>query len=683
MTQAENPPEDQKEEPVSTEPGPKKYPLGVLFVHGIGEQVTGDTLKNVVDPVVRSLDLWVHGAVRCRALSLGQTDARSWADRVPVAPHSPAHTATLREHANEMAELPNWQRESAKPERPPAMPPETPWGGSAVLRDGQPPQSGKPAHAVLQLQTVDAQYQVTQAQALLAECWWARSFVPPSAWALLAWTFKVLPLAIGMHVTDLFHGHVHQARNQALKTGWRLWHRFLALVWLLALTPVVMLALPAQVALTASVVLSLLPIRFVQDAMRALQSVLLGTLGDSFLLVSSPVSRAMIVAQCKRDLQWLAGQCEQVMLVAHSQGCAVSYLALCEHKPAELTEVSWVGSGLRKLEALRTAERNPVTVSAAWLVATMPPLVCGLAHHLWSRPVADDTWLPIALLVGFLMAWFIGFCQLIKPIRTGATAIWLSSWRGLKLRLRDIHATHDPVPHGPLSHDDLPADGSMTREEVHNLASRVGDHVSYWRNVEEVSLPLALRMARGMGLPLERLTPDDDARRDAAVRRRRHRVHWLVWLRAVLWSGALALVISGLDQWLAFGRVAIDQGLSWDGFSTLDVKPLVPSLRMLGPALLLWLVVPYATMVLIWNGWEAHEQRAFLSRTEPEYWLGIPIVAGLVAAAASPMARALVNVWPDAWRVTLFAVAILSLAFAFVAAAEMSNAFKPPAKKSP
>jgi len=119
-------------ETTAADPVAKPYPLGVLFVHGIGEQPLGDTLKNAVDPIVRSLDLWIHGA---------SSD------------------------------------------------------GGATLRDGRMQvisgDDACPTHAVLQVRTTDAQQQVSEGSALVAESWWARNFVPPTPRAHSASTTAV------------------------------------------------------------------------------------------------------------------------------------------------------------------------------------------------------------------------------------------------------------------------------------------------------------------------------------------------------------------------------------------------------------------------------------------------------------------------------------------------------------
>ena len=50
----------------------ERYDLGVLFVHGIGQQVRGQTLTAWADPVIRWLQLWLgRDPVEVGAAELG------------------------------------------------------------------------------------------------------------------------------------------------------------------------------------------------------------------------------------------------------------------------------------------------------------------------------------------------------------------------------------------------------------------------------------------------------------------------------------------------------------------------------------------------------------------------------------------------------------------------------------
>ncbi len=618
-------------------PTTKRFPLGVLFVHGIGEQPVGDTLKNVVDPLVNSLDLWIHGAGRCRAMALGTDKALAWARDMPTT-HALAH-----EQAGQMAASAEIVFDRLESPQKQDLETATVWSGSALLGDGcMPPatEDDGPPNAVLHLHTTDQTYQVTEGSALLAESWWARSFVPPTPRALMGWTFKVLPMAVGMHVGDTVRRHVSAAFTTGPHALRRLGHGVLALLWLAALAVAVPLTLPLQCVLTLSVLLGMVPLRFVQDAMRALQSALVGSLGDSFLLVSSPVSRAMIVAQCKRDLHWLAQRCDEVFVVAHSQGCAVSYLAMCESMPDEVTEVAWIGSGLRKLEVLRALQRDNVAAIGGWLTATLPFVGYGLIERLvnghWTW--ADTPYqMFFTLLTG--LAYLMGIGILVWATRGGATPLWLRMWADRGVRLMELHASHDPVPHGPLFDEDSAEAALIHSHEVRNRASVLADHTSYWRNIEEVVLPLALRIAAAVGVPVAGLLAHDGPWLSAGVKRRHLRVRVLMLLRTVWFAGCVALLWRAGSQWVSLAGVAASQASDLL-FGNGDLSALGPPARRLLPDLLLWMGLPFFGLMLGWRLWDEHEQRALLLRKRPSGGYETLVFTLMLGAMAAPCVAA-------------------------------------------
>lgn len=657
---------------MATEAGDsKRYPLGVLFVHGIGEQPVGDTLKSVVDPLVNSLDLWIHGAVRCRAMALGTEKAEAWAARMP-ATHLMAH-----EQARQMPDAAELVFDRLLAPQKQDVESATVWSGSALLADGCMPhgtaQDGPP-HAVLQLHTTDQAYQVTEGSALLAESWWARSFVPPTPRALMGWTFKVLPLAVGMHVGDNVRRHTGAAVRAGTHGARRLGHGLLAVAWLAALAVAVPLALPLQCVLTLSVLLGMIPLRFVQDAMRALQSALVGSLGDSFLLVSSPVSRAMIVAQCKRDLAWLAQRCGQVFVVAHSQGCAVSYLAMCESLPDEVTEITWIGSGLRKLEVLRALQRDNVAAIGGWLTATLPFVGYGLMEQLVNqRWTWEDTpyHMLITLLVG--LAYLMGIGILVWATRGGAAPLRLRLWNDRGVRLTELHASHDPVPHGPLFDEDSANAPLIRSHALRNNASVLADHTSYWRNIEELVLPLAWRIAAAAGVPVSGLLAHDAQWHESGVKRRHLRVMALMLLRVTWFAGCVALLWRGGSEWGALAGLAADQASALLLGSS-ELSALAQPARRLLPDLL-WMALPLFGLALGWRLWEEHEQRALLLRKRPSGLYETLLFTLILGASAAPLVAALEREAVPALAVLLVISFLPSVLYASLGGAE--KAFLP------
>lgn len=647
----------------SPEP-PKPHRLGVLFVHGIGEQPRGGTLREVVDPIVRSLDLWLHGAARCRADVLGQAGASAWAQGVPAGIGSAQSETRFREKAHEMAWSTEWSLNPPTEAQKAQIRESAFWSGAAVLTDGVGTTDGEaPPHALLHVHTMGEHHDAREGTALIAECWWARAFVPATPWTLIVWTFKVLPFAIGMHFGDVVRRRLTGAADKSARPTRRVWHALLALVAFLSMLAVVALLAPLVLTLLLLIsVLSLVPIGAVREAVISIQSGILGALGDSCLLVDSPVSRAMIVGRCKRDLQWLRERCEQLMVVAHSQGCAVSYQALSEEPSEELREVTWIGSGLRKLEALRDADRDSTVIWAGWFVALMPWL-------LWTQVAAylDAGFSEGMVLVSVLAlaAYVFGIARLILILRVGVTAVRLSAWHAQGVRITEVYATNDPVPQGPMfdmtsqHHFPLPA------QEVHNRASSLRDHTSYWRNIEQVILPLGLKIAAAIGVPVDRLLASDTRFLELAVKRRIHRVRALVGLRslallgslAILWIEAGTLTDAG-DTLLAWAKSLVSPTQGYDQTVTQALLSCV--------SLLAWIVLPYTALVAAWRGWEVHEQRCFLLRAPPGTFLEWLLVGVMVTASAVPAGRSAALLWGDVGAETASVVIVVGAMFSAI-----------------
>jgi uncharacterized membrane protein len=636
----------------------------VLFVHGIGEQPRGSTLRQFVDPLVRSLDLWLYGAARCRAEDLGQDAANAWAQAVPADGAFGESSTTIREKAHEMAWSADWNLDSATEAQRSEIRASAFWSGGAVLTDGDATADGEaPPHALLHVHTLGERHEVNEGTALLAECWWARAFAPTSPWTLLGWTFRVFPFALSMHFGDVVRRRLSGVADAATPVLQRVTNALLALLALAFLVVGVPLLAPLVLALLLAVsVLSVVPVGAVRDAVISLQSVILGALGDSCLLVDSPVSRAMIVGRCRRDLRWLCDRCERVMVVAHSQGCAVSHLALGESPPEEVREVQWIGSGLRKLECLRDAERDLTTLAAGWYAVLMPWV-------LWSQfAVITESGLSqgaAVVLVVAVAAWLFGLVRPVLVLRAGATALTANAWQARGIRLTEVYATGDPVPMGPTFDMTSGEHVAVPGRAVHNRASWLRDHTAYWRNVEQVVLPLGLQIAASLGVPVDGVLASDPRLRDLAVRRRIHRIRVLIALRCLAIAGGVALLwleSGALVQAVAALGSALQAPFAAPAIGVPSVQPaLAAMLPILG-----WIALPYAALSIAWRGWEAHEQRRFLLRCAPGVAMELVLVVVMVAAAAIPGGRAAAVMWGDPGAGTALASILVGSVFAAV-----------------
>lgn len=270
------------------------YDLGILVVHGIGDQKQGATLTTWVDAIVDWLEARVHGG-------------------------------TVRR---------------------------------AVLR---PPEG--PAHVELAVETApaDAAYAARPQNWLFAEGWWASTFEPPSFAELWGWSFVSVPATAAMHANTVMGDAIGRYRRAL--GGQRLYEAFRLVLMMLLLIVVVMIS-PLMLGLFTllfllGLVASFLPIDALRTAILKAQLISIGTIGDTKRLIDSPTHAGAIKSPVIDGIAWLRGQgCERVVVLAHSQGAAVTYKALVDlghglHGPVEPVEsLITVGSGLPKVNQL-------------------------------------------------------------------------------------------------------------------------------------------------------------------------------------------------------------------------------------------------------------------------------------------------------------------------------------------
>jgi nitrate reductase NapE component len=143
------------------------------------------------------------------------------------------------------------------------------------------------------------------------------------------------------------------------------------------------------VGVLAVVILGAVPIPWVRQLAVALQRLLSTSVGDSFVLVSSPTRGQATVTRVERDLRWLSDRCQRVAVVAHSQGVAIAHRAVRRVPPGErrLAKFVTVGSGQTKLVDLESL-RDSDAAREVWLA---PAGLLVLASSIW---LAVDTLRP-------------------------------------------------------------------------------------------------------------------------------------------------------------------------------------------------------------------------------------------------------------------------------------------------
>jgi hypothetical protein len=122
---------------------------------------------------------------------------------------------------------------------------------------------------------------------------------------------------------------------------------------------------------------------------------LLGTLGDAEAFVTRPEMAAAMEKRFHAEYSWLSQRADAIVVVAHSQGAALTYRALRaldERDRVALIGVFCMGSGLGPLSSIASPSRS-------WLLSTVT-LICALPGFV-TLPTAL---IPVAV-VATVSAW--------------------------------------------------------------------------------------------------------------------------------------------------------------------------------------------------------------------------------------------------------------------------------------
>ena len=455
-----------------------------------------------------------------------------------------------------------------------------------------------------------------QSQWLLAESWWADTFLPPSYRELLEWSFRVLPWATASHFTLRIPKTwlLLKAGAEEFSTTDKTTYR-IALTIVINILKAILLTFSAMavlpfilMTLAIMLLLGLAPIPQLRSLAYSVQRFLAASVGDSLVLLGSPMRESAILARVRRDLEWLSLRCTKVAVIAHSQGAAIAYEVLKNTTHANIKLLITIGSGIRKLNETRrlmnTQQRSklvPWLLSAgaiiffvgAWfsfpallkfgstLLLACVGYVATIVTLLSLRKINDVlltlvrnrvlTALIILLLfviaaIGLLISigallyieikWLdtpmssstlIGLCIAFMGLREAVQKRVEGSF-DLPRRIRwiDLHSSKDPVSNGALFGHRFRRAYSI---EICNLRSVLRDHTYYWSNFDGFVGIVACRLAGLIGLKIRNSTAGDHARMSRALKRRRWRVACLSALRwTLLLSIALIVTVQGVPS---------------------------------------------------------------------------------------------------------------------------------------
>ena len=538
-----------------------RYDLGVLFVHGIGDQQQGATLLQFGDPVIDTLRRWYMGQTRqgvdvMRAVESVLLPARNFST-------DPAHSIV---EFNVEGECRRW---------------------------------------------------------LLAEDWWGDQVVVPNAREFMTWILTRGSWVVLLHLVEplidngkpgrftrftwgvltsrrapcrlrtwLRKARVHRPRQvKGMRTLFgRLW----------VLMPWTVLALLLQVPLLVGYILTLVPIpslsRWVTAAVRRFTTVL----GDSFVLAKLESQRGAILTHLSKSLAYMHRHCAAVAVVAHSQGTAVACEVLRTHRTLRPRLLVTFGAGIAKLDQLYLAEADrrlsltlagfaPVTAAAGvclgligvWLDAAPYLALSALAGVSWLLVTGRVLW-DIVGSRGDLHHHYLQSSAAVPlaPGPAGRTGIRLAD------QWVDVRASRDPVPTTSLQktferylglvHDGFNDDGLP----IQNRRSFFFDHTTYFGNFAEFVLPLCRLLAvyGDTPLPMPGRTINE-----ALLAHHRRMVALLPWS---FWITLLAVPLAAVLFWPVFEQWGTAVWVSLEGHWKPDwAKTAVSWIRSAGTVL--------------------------------------------------------------------------------------------------
>jgi hypothetical protein len=250
--------------------------------------------------------------------------------------------------------------------------------------------------------SVADQQKKPQARWVAAEGFWADTVITPRFSDMLRWSLHVLPWTALNHFDRLVQ------RSWSTTGTLRGFNEFVlgvpgAVAVLLSLVFGLLLVPLVAIALVVILLLGLLPIPALQSFAAAAQRTLAGTVGDSMILLASPVQRAAIIDRVHDAYRWLVESgCESVVVIAHSQGAAVAHEMLRTRERPRVSLFVSLGSGLRKLHEIEEAMEDGSP--ALWFAS-----LCAIALVVVSYELlhfAGLVALPLlVVVVGIGLAW--------------------------------------------------------------------------------------------------------------------------------------------------------------------------------------------------------------------------------------------------------------------------------------
>jgi hypothetical protein len=216
---------------------------------------------------------------------------------------------------------------------------------------------------------------------VLAECWWADAFVPPSLGQVLRWAPGMAYRALWRLI--LFYGWLLLA---LLVIAFFIVGPYALILSMLA---AILMAVSPVVGIVVYVVLMIFP--FTRGLARGITGWLADAAGDAWVLTHSETGFAAMRGRFATELTWLQARVGKIVVAAHSQGSVVAVGALNGNPSLQCDVLVTLGSALRLLRlpgedaVIRFREVHP---TCRWIniysqldpVASAPSATLGLTR---------------------------------------------------------------------------------------------------------------------------------------------------------------------------------------------------------------------------------------------------------------------------------------------------------------
>ena len=371
----------------------------------------------------------------------------------------------------------------------------------------------EPNSSLMRVSVVGNDGKLREAHILMSEAWWTKKTVYPSESELFEWIYIALPTIFRIHIA-----HSIMPYWKAITTYTKLSRLLFNVPILVAMGLLTCVKLPFMVLIQSFLyclgILSLIPVTRVKKFLRAIIDILMGTVGQSYALKTSLIRQNAIVRQVSKDLEWLESRCEQLVVIAHSQGAEISRLLFQARRWPNASKWITFGAGIKPLNLLTELEANTAEAKAFQNLFRFSSWLTLILVAAWGvRVLLGDKLSALQPITGegMLLFWlggmtltaalYIVFCVILNCFEP-EKELHLSK-AGMEI-WHNYYATHDPVSCGSLferfkAEMELKKLPNPPENCLHNLRSTLRDHTSYLQNIEQFVGPIALEIVSLLG----------------------------------------------------------------------------------------------------------------------------------------------------------------------------------------